>query len=95
MGEPAQATGSAVVDQAQKDYTIIVNGRQKVVHQQDLGFEEVVKLAFENPPTGPNVIITVTYTGAVGPTPDGTLTKGGHVQIKDGTVFNVTATDKS
>jgi Multiubiquitin len=95
MGEPAQATGSAVADQAQKDYTIIVNGRQKVVHQQELSFEEVVKLAFENPPTGPNVIITVTYTGAAGPTPDGTLAKGGHVKIKDGTVFNVTATDKS
>ena len=95
MGVPEQATGSVATDPGHKDYTIIVNGRQKVVHKQELSFDEVVKLAFENPPTGPNVIITVTYTGAAGPKPDGTLARGGHVKIKDGTVFNVSATDKS
>ena len=95
MVEPEQAAASAAADQGQKDYTIIVNTRQKVVHKQELGFEEVVMLAFENPPTGPNVIISVSYTGAAGPKPDGTLAKDGHVKIKDGTVFNVTATDKS
>ncbi len=31
-----------------------------------------MELAFENPGEGPNVIITVTYTGAAGPRPDGT-----------------------
>jgi hypothetical protein len=95
MGEPQQATTSATADRSQKDYTIIVNTRQKVVRKQELSYEEVVKLAFENPPTGPNVIISVSYTGAVGPKPDGTLAKGGRVKIQDGTVFNVTATDKS
>jgi hypothetical protein len=92
MGDTVQATEAA---QALKDYTITVNGRQKVVHDDELGFEKVVKLAFDNPPTGPNVIITVTFTGAAGPVRDGTLAKGEHVKIKDGTIFNVTATDKS
>jgi hypothetical protein len=32
-----------------KDFTIIVNGRQKVVTQKDLTFAEVVALAFDNP----------------------------------------------
>lgn len=95
MDEPQQVTVPATADRGQKDYTIIVNARPKVVHRQELSYEEVVELAFENPPTGPNVIISVSYTGAAGPKPDGTLAKGGHVKIKDGTVFNVTATDKS
>jgi hypothetical protein len=95
MDEPQQVAASAMADRGQKDYTIIVNTRQKVVHREELSYEEIVKLAFENTPTGPNVIISVSYTDAVGPKPDGTLAKGGHVRIKDGTVFNVTATDKS
>jgi Multiubiquitin len=90
--KPGETAGAAV---GQKDFTVIVNGRQKTVETQQLSFEEVVKLAFEKPPQGPNVIITVTYTGAAGPKPDGTLDQGDHVKIKDGTVFNVTATDRS
>jgi hypothetical protein len=77
------------------EWTIIVNGRPKTVHHQNLSFEQVVQLAFENPPTGPNVVFTISYTGAAGPKPHGTLTKGQSVKVKDGTVFNVRATDKS
>jgi hypothetical protein len=77
------------------EWAILVNGRPKIVHHQELRFEQVVQLAFENPPTGPNVLFTISYTGAAGPKPDGTLTKGHSVKVKDGTVFNVRATDKS
>lgn len=83
------------VDRPRLEWAIIVNGRPKIVHDQDVSFEKAVKLAFENPPIGPNVVFTVTYTDAHGPKPDGTLTKGHSVKVKDGTVFNVRATDKS
>jgi Multiubiquitin len=83
------------VGRTRHEWTVIVNGRPKVVHHDELGFEQVVHLAFEHPPTGPNVVITVTYARAAGPRPDGTLTKGQRVKIKDGTVLNVRATDKS
>ena len=78
-----------------EEFTIIVNGEQKRVKKNVLTFTEVVALAFSNPPTGPNVVFTVTYKKAVGPMHQGTLNAGGTVEIKNGTIFNVTETDKS
>lgn len=78
-----------------KEFTIIVNGRQKVVTAKELSFAEVVVLGFDNPPTGPNIVFTVTYTRGEGNKPGGTLVEGETVKIKEGMIFNVTATDKS
>lgn len=36
----------------QKVFTIIVNGRQKMVETKKLSFSQIVGLAFDNPPTG-------------------------------------------
>jgi hypothetical protein len=78
-----------------KDITIIVNGRQKLVTKKELLFEEIVALAFETPSTGGNTIFTVTYRKGEGNKPEGTLTTGHTIKVKDGMVFNVTSTDKS
>lgn len=74
---------------------IFVNGRPKVVDNAEVEFEKLVKLAFEHPPTGANVIFTVTFSRAPGARPQGSLIDGQSVAIQDGTIFNVTATDKS
>lgn len=78
-----------------KHFTIIVNARQKVVTARELSFDEIVALAFDNPPTGPDIVFTVTYRRGVGDKPEGTLVEGEKVKIKDGMIFNVTATNKS
>jgi hypothetical protein len=78
-----------------KQFNVIVNGRQKVVTVRELTFTEVVALAFDAPPTGPNIVFTVTYKRGEGNKPEGTLVEGETVKIKDGMIFNVTATDKS
>lgn len=77
--------------------TIIVNGRQKTVDKNaELTFSQVVALAFDSPPTGPNVLFTITYRkGGNEHRPEGELVEGQTVKTKEGTVFNVTATDKS
>jgi len=97
MSEPQQGAGVLEDDRDRTRhlFTIIVNGRRKQVHDHVLAFDEVVKLAFDDPPAGENMIITVTYSRAAEPKPAGTLVEGQTVKIKDGTVFNVTATDKS
>lgn len=77
-----------------KELTIVVNGREKVVSHRDLSFNEVVALA-EGLHTGPNVVYTITYRRGHGNKPEGTLAEGGSVKVKDGMVFNVRATDKS
>src|SRR5262245_35958345 len=76
-----------------KEFTIIVNGRQKKVTEDTLTYDQIVNLAFDNnPPKGPNVVITVTYKSEG---KHATLLPGGSVEIKNGMIFNVTATDKS
>lgn len=78
-----------------KQTIIIANGREKVVTQKELTFAEVVALAFDNPPSGPCISFTITYRRGHGNKPEGTLTDGERVKVKDGMIFNVTATDKS
>ena len=80
---------------ADKDVTIIVNGRKKTVSEKELSFDQLIKLAFDNPPTGEFICFTITYRRGRGDKPEGTLSEGESVKIKRGMVFNVTATDKS
>ena len=78
-----------------KDVRIIVNGREKVVTGKEISFDQVVALAFAQPPTGPNIVITVTYHRGHGGKPEGSLLPGGTVMVKEGMIFDVTSTDKS
>lgn len=78
-----------------KDVTIVVNGTQKTVAKDDLTFDEVVKLAFETPPYGANTLFSVTYRRGHGNKPEGILAPGESVKVKEGMIFDVTATDKS
>tara|TARA_B100001939_G_scaffold337205_1_gene341228 strand:- start:10577 stop:10840 length:264 start_codon:yes stop_codon:yes gene_type:complete len=82
-------------EKKEKETTVIVNGREKVVTGKEICFAELVKLAFDNPPTGQNICFTITYRKAMGNKPEGTLAEGECVKVKKGTIFNVTATDKS
>ena len=78
-----------------KSVTVIVNGRERQVEKDELTFDELVRLAFDPVPVGPNVLFTITYRKGQGNKPEGTLIQGGSVKAHDGMIFNVTATDKS
>jgi hypothetical protein len=76
--------------------TIIVNGVEKELDKkEELTFDEVVDLAFDPRPTGENVVFAITYRRGHGNKPEGSLVQGESVKVKDGMIFNVTATDKS
>lgn len=77
------------------DIEIVVNGRTKTVTKKDLTFDEVVHLAFDPAPTGPNVLFTITYRRGEGNKPEGTLVQGETLKVKEGMIIHVTATDKS
>jgi hypothetical protein len=77
-----------------KSFTITVNAREKVVTERELSFEAIVRLAFPTP-AGQNMTYTVTYRRGEGNKPAGTLVEGETVRIKEGMIFNVTATDQS
>jgi len=80
---------------APKAVMIVVNGQEHEFPKTDITYGEVVAVAFPNPPTGPYIEISVTYRRGHGQKPEGTLIPGGEVKVKDGMIFNVTATDKS
>jgi hypothetical protein len=80
--------------QGHKEVTLIVNGREKKFLKEEISFAEVVTLAFDTPPSK-DVMYTVTYRRGQGSKPDGTLVHGQSVKVKDGMIFNVTATNKS
>ena len=77
-------------------FSVIVNGRPKSVTSRELSFTDVVKLAYPTPPTGDNIVFTITFRNADGEPHEGNLIDGQKVHIKKkDTIFNVTATDKS
>jgi len=80
-----------------KDVNIIVNGRQRTAAKNsELTVAQVVAMAFDTVPTGENVEFTITYRkGGNEHRPEGSMSGNDTVKVKEGTVFNVTATDKS
>lgn len=76
-----------------KEFTITVNGRQKTVAEKEVSFAQIVALA--NLPGGPNFVYTVAFRRGENDKPEGTLVEGQTVKIKEGMIFNVSATDKS
>jgi Multiubiquitin len=79
-----------------KSVTIIVDGTPHEWAEKEISYEQVVDLAYDgNPPTGPMMEITVGYHRGHGDKPEGDLERGTSVKVKDGMVFDVTATDRS
>lgn len=76
--------------------TIVVNGRQRTVPKNsEITFDQVVRLAFETPPSGDGIQFTVQYTRGHGNKPSGTLLEGQSVKVKEGMEFDVTSTNRS
>jgi hypothetical protein len=77
------------------EVSIIIDGTPFEVPKGKISFQQVVNLAFgNNPPSGPNVVITVTFSRGEGGH-SGSLLTGHDVEVTAGMVFNVKATDKS
>ena len=76
-------------------FEIVVNARPHVVTERKVTFEKVVELAFPNHQPNPDVMFSMTYRHAASEPYAGELGAGRVVEVKNGTVFNVTRTDKS
>ena len=82
---------------------IIVNMQEKVVQTDaltpdgEISFDQVVGLASEEGglPSGPYIEYEVFFEKGLGRPGEGRLYPDKRVKIQDGTVFNVTYTDKS
>jgi hypothetical protein len=77
-----------------RETEIIVNARKRTVKGDVVTFEEVVQLAFPGSHES-NVAFSMTYRHAASEPHAGELGPGGHVKVKNGTIFNVTKTIRS
>ncbi|TAU37397.1 hypothetical protein ELG97_32135 (plasmid) [Rhizobium leguminosarum] len=73
---------------------IIVNARPRIVHGRLVTFEQIVQLAFPGTPEA-NAVFSMTYRKAASKPHAGELGAGGIVDVKKGTIFNVTKTVQS
>lgn len=82
-------------DKDKKDVTIIINGSAEEVEKEEMPYEEIVTLAFPDFPQHPERNYSVKYTKGHGNKPEGILSLGGKVKVKDGMEFTVTPTGQS
>ncbi|MBF6042530.1 multiubiquitin domain-containing protein [Pseudomonas sp. P154a] len=74
-----------------KPVEIVINGQPYTVTQQQISYEEIVRMAF---PEGPfDITYSVDYATEHGP--DGTLTKGQSTKIHKEMSFNVIKSNRS
>ena len=88
------ADAEAEQQEHKKEFKIFVNTKETEVSEKELTFARIVELA-QPLPSGPNYEYTIDYRKAAGKKEKGELLPGESVEIKDGTIFDVTATDKS
>ena len=80
---------------SEKGIRIIVDGTPHVVPTDEVTFDAVVALAYPDGNRGNLIAYTVTFYNGGGRPTEGALTEGEKAKVKDGTVFNVTRTDRS
>lgn len=78
-----------------RHYVIIVNGREETVAGSHISYAQLVALAFNPVPSGPDVIFTITYRKGPPENPKGTLPEGESVSIKNRMIFDVIQTNRS
>jgi molecular chaperone DnaK (HSP70) len=97
--DTAVAYGAALfgrgLQRDQDPRSVVVNGRRTVFRKRHLTYDDVIGEAPGQAPAGSGVTVTVTYQRSGGDRAAGSLVPGGVVEIQDGTIFNVTTTDKS
>ncbi|MDE2751326.1 MAG: multiubiquitin domain-containing protein [Gemmatimonadota bacterium] len=83
------------IPDADKNFDIIVNGTDHAVPNDEVSFDAVVDIAYPDGGRGPLITYTVDFYNGGGRPTEGKLTQGQSAKVKDGTVFNVTRTDRS
>lgn len=78
-----------------KEVTIIVNGSPHMVEKDEITYAEVVTLAFPDFPQHPEINYSVKYKRGQGNKPEGILSPGQTVKVKEGMIFDVSATGQS
>jgi hypothetical protein len=80
-------------DKAKHEFNITVNARAKTVASKELSFDELLALGLDTVPSGPQFEFMIAYRRGEGNKPEGTLSQGETLKVKDGMIIDVTVTD--
>lgn len=78
-----------------KTVTIIVDGTQHIWPKGEITYAEVVTLDVPDYAQHPEINYSVKYKNGHGNKPEGTLSPGGSVKVKEGMCFSVSPTGQS
>jgi hypothetical protein len=78
-----------------REDTIIVNGIAHQWTKRKITYAEVVTLDVPDYPQHPEITYSVKYTNGPRHKPEGTLSPGGSVRVREGMVFSVSPTSQS
>ena len=78
-----------------KNFTIIINGREFTVDSDEVSFDYIVDAAYPDGGRGDLISYTVLFYEGGGRPVEGGVDEGEYVKIRNGTTFNVTRTDRS
>jgi hypothetical protein len=78
-----------------KNITIIVNGTPHEWRLPEISYAQVVTLDVPDYPQHPEITYSVKYKNGPSHKPEGTLSLGGTVKVKDGEAFTVSPTGQS
>ena len=79
----------------EKMVTIIVEGAPHVWPKGEITYNEVVTLEAPTYPEHPEITYSVKYKRGQGAKPEGILSPGGSVKVKEGMIFSVSETGQS
>ncbi|OPY55991.1 MAG: hypothetical protein A4E55_02312 [Pelotomaculum sp. PtaU1.Bin035] len=83
------------MDEKKKLVTIYVESTPHEWPKGEITYAEVVTLEVPDYPQHPEITYSVTYSRGHGNKPEGTLSPGGTVKVKEGMRFNVSETGQS
>lgn len=81
--------------QEKKTVTIIVEGTPHEWPKDEITYAEVVTLEVPNYAQHPEITYSVKYKRGQGNKPEGILSSGGSVKVKEGMIFSVSETGQS
>ena len=81
--------------QEKKTVTIVVEGTAHEWPKDEITYEEVVTLEVPDYPQHREITYTVIYERGEGHKPEGSLSRGGSVKVKEGMIFHVSPTGQS